>query len=63
MRTLLLVHGKAIVNNETVTKAQLEVSDDEALDMLKTGAWKDITDEVKLAEAKKAPKAKKDTEV
>jgi len=63
MRTLLLVHGKAIVNNETVTKAQLEVSDDEAKDMLKTGAWKDVTDEVTQAEAKKAPKAKKDTEV
>lgn len=63
MRILLLVHGKAVVNNETVTKAQLEVTDSEAIDMLKTGAWKDITDEVKLAEAKKAPKAKKDPEV
>lgn len=63
MKTLILVHGKARINGESVTKAQLEVSDSEALDMLKTGAWKDITDEVKLAEAKKAPKAKKDPEV
>lgn len=52
---LMLVHGKARINGQSVTEATIEVSEAEAQDLLKTGAWKDVTPVV--TEAKKAKKA------
>lgn len=52
---LMLVHGKAKINGQSVTEATIEVSEVEAKELLKTGAWKDVTPVV--TEAKKAKKA------